>query len=72
MALREPYALGRHAVGIWRFYIPGAIAAEVAIAEVVGDEQNDVWLLLLGQGGACCRCHSGEYPESHHRCWVSV
>ena len=40
--LRQPRPFGRHAVEVRRFELRMAVAAEVAVAEVVGQDEDDV------------------------------
>lgn len=43
LPLGKSHALCRHAVDVWCFKILLAIAPKVAVAEIIGQDMNDVW-----------------------------
>ena len=54
--LREAHAVGCDAVDVRRLNPFLAVAADVADAEVVGEDENDVGLTTAGGLGAQCGC----------------
>jgi hypothetical protein len=58
--VREPHALAREAVDVGRADIGRSIAAEVAVAGVVGHDEDDVRPHGGGAGGRSCRESDGE------------
>ncbi len=40
--VREPHSFGRHAVKVRRLDLPLPVATQIAITEIVGEDQNDV------------------------------
>ena len=65
--LRETQALTGEAVDIWRrcaAQFAPAVGSEIAVADVVGEDKNDVGFLLL-LGGCLRRCrHQNEHCQN--------
>jgi hypothetical protein len=51
ICLGETHSFGRKAVNIWRLYQFLAKAAEIAVAQVVRQNENDIWPRSRGSGG---------------------
>jgi hypothetical protein len=55
---REERALSSQLVNMWRFEIIGTVATKVAIALVIGEDDQHAWWTLLGiDGGRCFAVH---------------
>ena len=50
----EARALSGEAIDVRRLDILGSVAAEVAVAEVIGEDENNVWWRRGGRGGEQC------------------
>jgi hypothetical protein len=73
--LGEAGTFGGHAVDVWRLDFLLAVAAEVAVAEIVGEDEDDVGRAALGenrdgeggQEGASAEHYRLMYTSSHAR-----
>ena len=70
IGVRHADALGRQPIQVGGFHVAAALDAQVAITQVVGDDQDDVGpARRLGVGRARCDQHQGGKKEDQASHW---
>src|SRR5262245_46879067 len=68
---REPHSLGCQAIQIRRAEFLLAIASQIAVTEIIRDDENDIWqlflcLCLLTERGAECKSYETRIDQASH------
>lgn len=60
IGVEETDALPREAIEVWSLVIGAAVTTQIAVAEIVGEDEKNVWSTVLGEFECGNNCGAGD------------